>query len=1135
MKKLLLLPLSLGLSTIAFSQGTFESSGSASAWSSATSWTLVSGSDADGIPDSDDAVSVLAGHAIIVSSDEAASTLEIHDDGSISELTIDLGNTLTVGGNVGLNIDAEAAEIYLEINGTLVCSGTFRALIDENDAAVEMTIGASGLLDINNAGTSFFRINSATTDLSFLDNLGTVDCDGSFEFRSTDGSFIEIDNTGDFIVDNDFRIRTDDALSSLTFENKNLLDIGVDLDLRSRTDALPADLVLDMRYNGSQTNLGNVIQQLNEGGTVSASSLDAEFIYDGTTQTVSSDSRVTYHDLTISSTTSGDLDADIGTGNLIGDLTISSGGTFNQGTFTVGVGEDVINNGTLTQSAALTVAGNYDNNTGATHNLTATCTIEGNLTTAGTSNFNINGANLDVEGNVSNAATISTTGSGGEFQIGGNYDHLGTLSMLTADALVMDGGSGTNTISGTFTLPRLTIDHAGTGVTNSGNITVTHVLDIDNGTFTTGGNVTLNSDGTSTGQLADITGGDISGTMTVERQFVTAQDGWREFTSPVNTVFLSDMMADGIIMSGFTNSTFPNFSFTSAYSYEENNANGDKDNGWVAATDADTNTVRITQAYRCYVGTGTFSVSNTGTPVKNTVTFLLDYQDDAGGSDEEGWNFIGSPYPCTVDWDHLGESDIKDADNEYHIFSGDAGNYGVYVGGTPGGLGTNGTSRYLPHTNGIWVHATASGASITFNEDDKAPEEDAAFVKSTSTLADLLSIRLTGDVNSYSDQALIVVNDTASMNYAANEDGLKLHTPIPDAAPSLSLVAPGGIEMSFNRIDRVSSFSIPVHAIAGTLAQGNYTLEFENLDLFMPGSCVMLEDLHTGTMSDLRQSPSYTYVSSDTTSQARFMLHMTTAIATAKENASCYGSTDGMAIAEVSNGSTYDLVWRDAQSNPLQTSNGVSGADTLFNLGTGFYTLEPFGGSCKASNVTVFVDQPVEVIADFTPSADTVYLSDGGTVEFSNLSNGSSSYLWDFDDNNTSNANEPLHAYSAVGIYQVSLTAHNGNVQCDHSISKPVTVLQSSSPTGIEETLGADDIDIYYNGNAIVVSFDLDEVADAKVRVLNLLGQDLMTPLARTVQTNTVALNELEMAKGVYLVSVELGEETITKRLVIGR
>ena len=74
------------------------------------------------------------------------------------------------------------------------------------------------------------------------------------------------------------------------------------------------------------------------------------------------------------------------------------------------------------------------------------------------------------------------------------------------------------------------------------------------------------------------------GDITSQRYLQLANNGWRELAVGVENQTLEDWQNDGLIMTGFPGSDYPGFSWTSVYSYEENNANGDKNNGWVSPT-----------------------------------------------------------------------------------------------------------------------------------------------------------------------------------------------------------------------------------------------------------------------------------------------------------------------------------------------------------------------------------------------------------------------------------------------------------------------------------------------------------------------------------------------------------------------
>jgi PKD repeat protein len=70
------------------------------------------------------------------------------------------------------------------------------------------------------------------------------------------------------------------------------------------------------------------------------------------------------------------------------------------------------------------------------------------------------------------------------------------------------------------------------------------------------------------------------------------------------------------------------------------------------------------------------------------------------------------------------------------------------------------------------------------------------------------------------------------------------------------------------------------------------------------------------------------------------------------------------------------------------------------------------------------------------------------TICFYNKTSRASSYLWDFGDNTTDTARNPIHTYNAAGNYTVRLVA-SGNTLCNTSdtIEKIISVSSGSSPT----------------------------------------------------------------------------------------
>jgi len=89
-------------------------------------------------------------------------------------------------------------------------------------------------------------------------------------------------------------------------------------------------------------------------------------------------------------------------------------------------------------------------------------------------------------------------------------------------------------------------------------------------------------------------------------------------------------------------------------------------------------------------------------------------------------------------------------------------------------------------------------------------------------------------------------------------------------------------------------------------------------------------------------------------------------------------------------------------------------------------------------------EEKVYPVADFSISVTNGYAP--LSVQFTDLSKNTTSKNWDFGDGTTSTDQNPMHIYSTVGIYTVSLTATNENGTASKTAT--VTVMESGSSGG---------------------------------------------------------------------------------------
>jgi PKD repeat protein len=140
----------------------------------------------------------------------------------------------------------------------------------------------------------------------------------------------------------------------------------------------------------------------------------------------------------------------------------------------------------------------------------------------------------------------------------------------------------------------------------------------------------------------------------------------------------------------------------------------------------------------------------------------------------------------------------------------------------------------------------------------------------------------------------------------------------------------------------------------------------------------------------------------------------------------------------LSNTSTIDsgyrissYLWRFGDGT---TATGSTPSKTYTKAGSYSITLIAYSNTgCVDSSTQTITIYP-RAVPGFNSSFDCA----NSNVDFTNTSTGSSTYLWRFGDGTTSTAQNPAHAYSKTGTYQVTLVSNSSN-GCPDSITHSVT------------------------------------------------------------------------------------------------
>lgn len=242
-------------------------------------------------------------------------------------------------------------------------------------------------------------------------------------------------------------------------------------------------------------------------------------------------------------------------------------------------------------------------------------------------------------------------------------------------------------------------------------------------------------------------------------------------------------------------------------------------------------------------------------------------------------------------------------------------------------------------------------------------------------------------------------------------------------------------------------------------------------------------------------------------------------------------------ILKLKDGSVSDLFINISSDNYPYSYNGfvsITGSD---NSGTFpfFYDWEiEMESPCPRVPVQITTSNG-SVVADFSADQSLVDLGQNATVEFTDMSAGATSWLWDFGDGNTSTEQNPSNQYYFAGTYQVSLIA-SGPDSCEAAALMEI-VVEGTYPynVGVEDELTRlGNVVIYPNPGQgqYFIDFDLKSRTMMEIEVLDLSGKKVREISAREYLKDRVNLNLNDLSDGLYYVNFILGETSVVRKIL---
>lgn len=630
----------------------------------------------------------------------------------------------------------------------------------------------------------------------------------------------------------------------------------------------------------------------------------------------------------------------------------------------------------------------------------------------------ISGSNAVCGGILIDAGATLTIAATEQLDVHGHWDNSGVFVANQSSVVFYQGcdlSASAITSENDQTFYNLSVDNEN-GATILFNTNVVETLTLINGDLVTNNIITLISNSAGTARLAEIPGSaDIIGGVVVQRYIPAGTSGWMILSAPVIGATLQQWN-DDFATGGFPGSQVPWSTSPSITGYDET-ISGTYDYGFVDPTGI-TDPIVPGAGYFAYVVTSSaVTVDVTGPVIKGAHAFSVTYT-DTGLPDDDGWNLVGNPYASTIDWDAAGWTKTN-VDDAIYIYSPTLDQYTSYVGG----VGINGGTNLIASSQGFFVKTNASSPVLELTESVKT-SVDESFVRSPQLVQDgILKIGLSG--KGYSDETVVRFSGNATEGFDGQLDALKFfsfNSNVPGIATRLDTS-----DFSINSLPLLTDdLSLPLKVLVGIT--DTYTIELKALSNLPSSSCVILEDLVTGTQTDLRITPTYSFHINKSTVAPRFLIHIGKPIEIETLSTVCHESSNGVLTAQGLGNGPWDYTWKDAGGTIIQSHTNWSTADTLYNLTAGMYSVEISGntGLCGGQRTeVVHLAESTAISAQTIENQTSCISTTDGSILVSSTVGGTPPYTYSWSNGSSS----PDITGISAGNYTLIVTDAKGCLQ----------------------------------------------------------------------------------------------------------
>jgi hypothetical protein len=253
--------------------------------------------------------------------------------------------------------------------------------------------------------------------------------------------------------------------------------------------------------------------------------------------------------------------------------------------------------------------------------------------------------------------------------------------------------------------------------------------------------------------------------------------------------------------------------------------------------------------------------SFTGTLNSGEVTIHPQHSANNKGNWEytPGWNLLGNPYPSAIDWS-LAERDQFEDEFAYIYNTNKEGGAGyVAIDGTV-------SASLIPANQGFFVllKEEEDGEDFTFSNDWRA--HGGSFMKSVPP-QEALTLRL--GHGEYFDETVLRLREGSDFDRDRN-DAIKMFSFNP-AVPQLFSTTADQVQVAINSVpyvDEEVQFTLGLRAPA----TGQYSLSLQQAEGAFAAMPLFVQDLLTGTVHNLKNSPEFSFQAAQGDDPARFLV-----------------------------------------------------------------------------------------------------------------------------------------------------------------------------------------------------------------------------------------------------------------------